>query len=432
MKIEISDNSKWQQSLTIKMMILAFLGLFLLAPLEMIKEIIRERQKTSEEVKKEITTQWAGKQIITGPVLNIPVRITPLKKETEPYKTIFHLMPEKLNISGNIQTEKRHRSIYQAVVYNGQMEISGLFRIPEINTGEIQEILWSEAYYSIGISDNRGINGSVILKNGNNEAEAIPGLNDTDLFVSGITFPAIVTKDPASIPFSVKLSISGSESLGFTPLGKETDVSISSAWSSPGFNGKFLPVERTISDSGFDANWFITNLNRNFPQSWAGKSYNPENDSFGVDFVLMADHYQKSQRSAKYGILFIAFTFLALIFAELATGTNLHVFHYILVALALVLFFSLLNSLSEHTGFNAAYILSAFSTITLISVFLGALIKKPKTVLLIFGLLVSLYMFIYVLLTLNDYAYLAGNIGLFILLSVTMILSVRLRLFRKE
>jgi inner membrane protein len=432
MKIEISDNKKWQQSPTIKMMLLAFLGLFLLAPLEMIKEIIRERQKTSEDVKKEITTQWAGKQIISGPVLNIPVRIIPLKKDAEPYKTIFHLMPEKLKMEGTIQTEKRHRSIYQAVVYTGDMNISGLFKIPEIITGETQEILWNEAYYSMGISDNRGIKGTVILKDGISEIEAVPGLYDSEIFASGITFPAILSKETISIPFSTQLSISGSESLGFSPLGKTTDISIVSPWDSPGFNGKFLPVERTINENGFDAKWMITNLNRNFPQSWTGRSYKPEGDSFGVDFVLMVDHYQKSLRSAKYGILFIAFAFLALIFAELATGENLHVFHYILVALALVLFFSLLNSLSEHTGFNTAYIISALSTITLISVFLNALIKKPKTVLLIFGLLIFLYAFIFILLTLNDYAYLAGNIGLFILLSVTMILSVRLRLFRKE
>jgi inner membrane protein len=432
MKIEINDSTKWHQSLTIKMMLLAFLGLFLLAPLEMIQSIIRERQKTSESVKKEITTQWAGKQIISGPVLNIPVKIIPLKKEAEPYKTIFHLMPEKLLITGNIQTEKRHRSIYQAVVYSGEMNISGSFKIPEINTGENQEILWGEAYYSVGISDNRGIKGTVILNDGNSETEAIPGLNDSELFSSGITFPSAISKERTSIPFTLKLSISGSESLGFAPLGKTSEISITSPWSSPGFNGKFLPVERTINESGFNAKWMVTNLNRNFPQSWTGKSFTPENDSFSVDFVLLVDHYQKSLRSAKYGILFIALTFLALIFVELATDENIHLFQYILVALGLVLFFSLLNSLSEHTGFNIAYIIAASSTIALISLFLKGLIKNTKTVLLIFGLLVFLYGFIYILLTLNDYAYLAGNVGLFVLLSVTMILSVRLRLFRKE
>jgi len=341
-------------------------------------------------------------------------------------------MPEKLNISGNVSTEKRYRSIYQAVIYTSEIDLAGSFKIPEINTGEKQEVLWDEAYYSIGISDNRGIKGTVSLKISESETEAVPGLNDSEIFLSGITFPTIVSASGTSIPFSLKMSISGSESLGFTPLGKTTEITITSPWNSPGFNGKFLPVERTINETGFNAKWLITNLNRNFPQSWSGKSFNPENDSFGVDFILTVDHYQKSLRSAKYGILFIAFAFLALIFAELATGENIHLFHYVLVAMALVLFFSLLNSLSEHTGFNLAYVISSISTITIISVFLKALLKKQKTAILISGLLVFLYAFIFVLLTLNDYAYLAGNIGLFILLSVTMILSVRLRLFRKE
>ncbi len=144
------------------------------------------------------------------------------------------------------------------------------------------------------------------------------------------------------------------------------------------------------------------------------------------------DHYQKSLRSAKYGILFIALTFLALIFAELALKENIHIFQYLLVALGLILFFSLLNALSEYTGFNLAYLISALSTIGLITGFLRALLKKRFTVLLISGLLLFLYSFIFILLTLNDYAYLAGNIGLFVLLAVTMRLSVKLDLFKNQ
>ena len=105
---------------------------------------------------------------------------------------------------------------------------------------------------------------------------------------------------------------------------------------------------------------------------------------------------------------------------------------YFLVSLALVLFFSLLNALSEYTGFNIAYLISAASTITLISFFLRTLFKKHHTVLLISGLLVFLYSFIFILLTLNDYAYLAGNIGLFFLLAITMRLSVKLDLFNSK
>ena len=432
MKIEINENKKLQYSLTIKIVVLAFLGLLLLIPLEMIKSIIRERQKNAEEVKKEIAIQWAGQQIITGPVLNIPVQIFPSKKELEPSVSVFHLMPEYLSIKADIQTEKRHRSIYQAVVYTADLNITGNFAIPEMNTDGNSEILWKEAYFTMGISDNRGLKGTILLKTDTGNLEATPGLKDTDLFNTGISFPADLTIRDKKLSFSESFKLSGSEGLSFTPIGKTTDVVINSKWSSPGFKGNFLPVERLINESGFNAKWLVTNLNRNFPQTWSGKAYNPVNDSFGVDFILSVDHYQKSLRSAKYGILFIALTFLALIFSELAIKEKIHVFHYIMVALGLVLFFSLLNSLSEYIGFNFAYLISASSMIFLITYFLMKLLKKRFTVYLISGLLVLLYAFIFILLSLNDFAYLAGNIGLFVLLAVIMMLTVKLDLFKNQ
>lgn len=431
MKIEISDNKQWQHSLTIKMILLAFLGIFLLAPLEMIKSIIKERQANSENVKKEIAFQWAGQQTISGPVLNIPLRIYPSKKDAESYNSIFHLMPETLNIKGDVLTEKRHRSIYQTVVFTANMNLSGEFVIPEIKTGDRSEILWKESYFTVGISDNRGLKGGVALKTDSTDIEAIPGLEDTELFASGITFPSELHSENKKINFSVSFKLSGSESLSFSPVGKTTTVNLQSPWNSPGFKGNFLPIDRTISDSGFKSEWLITNLNRNFPQSWTGNAYNPGIDSFGVDFVLQVDHYQKSLRSAKYGILFIALTFLSLLFAELTIKENIHVFQYLLVSLALVLFFSLLNSLSEHIGFNVAYLISSASTIIMISLFLRTIIRNHRPVFLISALLVFLYSFIFILLTLNDYAYLAGNIGLFILLAITMKLSVKLNIFGK-
>jgi len=432
MKIEINDNKKLQYSLTIKIVVLAFLGFFLLIPLEMIKSIIRERQKNAEEVKKEIAFQWAGQQIISGPVLNIPVRIFPSKKEIDPYVSVFHFMPESLSIKGDVQTEKRHRSIYQTVVYTADLNISGYFVIPELIADSNSEVLWKDAYFTMGISDNRGLKGTIQLKTDTGILEAIPGLKDADLFTTGISFPANLTVRDKKFSFSESLKLSGSDGLSFTPVGKTTEVVINSKWKSPGFRGNFLPVERLLNESGFNAKWLVTNLNRNFPQTWSGKAYNTGNDSFGVDFILPVDHYQKSLRSAKYGILFIALTFMALIFSELAIKEKIHVFQYIMVALGLVLFFSLLTALSEYIGFNFAYLTASSSIIFLISFYLMKLLKNRFTVYLISGLLVLLFAFIFILLTLNDFAYLAGNIGLFVLLALTMMLSVNLDLFKHQ
>lgn len=427
MKIEINDNEKWQNSFTLKMIFLAVMGLFLLIPLEMIKSIIGERQQNSEKVGKEISNQWAGKQTISGPVLNIPLIIHPAEKSGEPYRAIFHIMPENLVVQGDIKTEKRHRSIYETVVYSSDISFSGNFIIPEISPGEKNDVLWDEAYFSMGISDNRGIRGGVILTRGDEKLEAVPGLKDTDLFISGITFPAGTVNRMDAFPFSLELKVSGSESLNFTPLGKNTKANLASEWDAPKFTGNFLPAERSVGAKGFKASWIVTDLNRNFPQSWTGKGYDPEEDSFGTEFILEADHYQKSSRSAKYGILFIALTFLALLFIEISTKEKINIFHYLLLALGLVLFFSLLNALSEHIGFNLAYIVAAGSTIIMISVFLRSLLLKTRPALLIGGMLIFLYSFIFILLTLKDYAYLAGNIGLFILLAITMRLSLKLK-----
>ncbi len=432
MKIEIDDNQKWQYSFTIKMVLLAFLGLMFLIPLEMIKSVIRERQKTSENVKKEIAAQWSSAQTISGPVLNIPVRSIQADKESESTISILHIMPDSINITGTIKAEKRYRSIYQAVVYSSDLNISGEFIMPRSQDIEGGELLWKEAYYTLGISDNRGLKGNIVLRSSSTSSEAIPGLRDSDLFQSGVSFPAYIEEIDKKFLFSMEIDLAGSESISFSPVGKTTNVRLQSQWNSPGFKGNFLPTERSVNKDGFVAEWLVTNLNRNFPQYWFGKNYMPENDSFGVDFVLVVDHYQKSLRSAKYGILFIALTFLALLFVELSNKEKINTFQYFLVSLGLVLFFSLLNSLSEHTGFNIAYLISAVSTIILISCFLKMIVKKVRPVIAIALLLIILYSFIFILLTLNDYAYLAGNIGLFILLAIIMRLSARVNLFKKD
>lgn len=427
MKIEINDTTRWQNSMTLKIILLAVSGLFLLIPLALIQEMIEERQMNSEAIRSEISFQWSGAQTISGPVLNIPVIVYPVAANSDPYKTIYHIMPEKLIIDADVNTERRHKSIYESVVYSSIIELKGNFNVPEISMSEKYEVLWNESYFTIGISDNRGIKGNVTMQVSETPVEAMPGLKDTDLFKSGISFPASITIQSNNIPFTVSMNVSGSESLKFIPIGRETEVTMSSSWDSPGFTGNFLPEERTVTKNGFNARWQITNLNRNFPQIWNGNMYNPESESFGTEFILQADHYQKSLRSAKYGILLIVVTFLSLLFTEMTRKEKIHIFHYLLMALGLVLFFSLLNSLSEHIGFSLAYVISGISTIILTGAFLRALIRNSRTVMLTTGLLVFLYCFIYILLTLKDYAYLAGNIGLFILLAVTMWLSLKLK-----
>jgi inner membrane protein len=432
MKIEITNQGKWHQSLTLKLALLAFMGIVFMIPLQMIKSIINERQANADKVKMEISNQWAARQTVSGPVLNIPVRVIPSEKDEKPRMIILHILPEILNISGKINPEIRYRGIYQSVVYGSALELTGEFVIPEKSTLANGEILWEKAYYTIGISDNRGLKGDVLLKTSSGILQAEPGVRDQDIFLSGISFRNPLSDTAKKIGFHIDLNLSGSESMFLTPLGKTTTASLESSWSSPSFSGSFLPATRKVDQNGFSAGWVVTYLNRNFPQSWTGNSFTTTESAFGLDLFLPVDHYQKSYRSARYGILFIALTFLVLIFLEITRKENIHIFHYFLVSLGLVLFFSLLNSLSEQTGFSVAYIIASVATILLITFFTATLFCNKKTSLVVMGILAILYGFIYVLLTLNDYAYLAGNIGLFILLAAVMSLAGKMKIFREE
>ncbi|MBK7710632.1 MAG: cell envelope integrity protein CreD [Bacteroidales bacterium] len=432
MKIEITNHSRWHQSITLKLALLAFLGLIFLIPLQMIKEVIMERQSNGEKVMKEISDQWAAKQCFSGPVLNIPVRTIPSEKDEKPVIRIWHILPETLDIKGEVSPEIRYRGIYQSVVYDSEMQINGQLAIPEAGTLKNHEIIWNEAYYTIGITDNRGLKGKIILKTDQTELEAEPGVRDNDIFQSGISFINPVIIPGTKINIAIKLSLAGSEGLLLTPLGKTTTAHLQSDWNSPSFKGSFLPLKRNIDDKGFTADWEVTHLNRNFPQSWVGNAFHPMESAFGVDLFQPVDHYQKSWRSSRYGLLFIALTFLVLIFLEITGKEAIHIFHYFLVSLGLVLFFSLLNSLSEQTGFNIAYLISSAATILMITIFTRTLFREKKRAFIVFGMLTILYSFIFVLLTLNDYAYLAGNIGLFLLLFLVMMLSGRIKHFRTE
>ncbi|MEE4115474.1 MAG: cell envelope integrity protein CreD [Marinilabiliaceae bacterium] len=432
MEKEANNQTKWYETMTVKMILLGIMAIMFLIPLQLIKMVILERESNSEAVKNEISENWGKKQTLSGPVLNVPVYRIPDNSKPGPElnRKTWHILPEELIIEGSINPEIRYKGIYEAVIYESELLVKGYFDLPD--EPENYKALWDEAYISMGISDNRGLKNSVTLSLDNINISAEPGLPENDLFSSGISFPVLPGKESTLLPFEIHFGLKGSEGMYFTPVGKNTSVKISSDWTSPSFSGHFLPEKREISKDGFSAHWNITHLNRNFPLQWLGPVHEIESEAFGVDMILEVDHYQKSERSSKYGLLFIAFTFMVLIFMELSSEKRIHIFSYFLVSLALVLFFSLLNSLSEQIGFNLAYILAALATVALITAFSGSIMKTRRAYFVTGGLLSGLYLFLYFLLALNEYAYLAGNIGLFIGLASVMWITSRTEIFKKN
>jgi len=409
------------------------IALLLLIPTSMIESLIFERENTQRQAITEVSSKWGQEQTISGPFISIPyyryVKEFSKKDSTEKViqvKEYLHILPSKLNISGNINPEKRYRGIYEIVVYNSKINISGNFDNVDFNTFDIptENILLDKAEFVVGIDDLRGIEEQVALEWNNKEIPFNPGVSSNDVVKSGINAQLVMNPDNnLKYNFNLHLDLKGSQLLYFTPVGKVTDMNISSAWSNPSFNGAFLPDSREVTNKGFKANWNVLHLNRNFPQAWTNSRHSIDESAFGIDLLLPVDSYQKSYRSIRYAILFIGFTFLVFFFIEVLNKIFIHPIQYILVGIALVVFYTLLLSISEHLKYNIAFIVSALSTLLLVSGYVRAILKSGKLTMLISGILAVLYTFIFVIIQLQDYALLIGSIGIFIILGLVMYFS---------
>jgi inner membrane protein len=433
---KLSQQEKWYQTITFKMLLIGALVLLLLIPLGMVKSVIRERETTDQEVEHEIMEQWGGPQIVSGPVLHIPVYYSIKDKNgaLSKLKKWLHIMPNDLTIHGNIKSQEKHRGIYETVIYTTELSLQGDFS--ELNTinQDADEVDWSSAHVSLAVADNRGIKGKVSFRLNGILQEPEAGMITRDLSTSGMSVKFPVNKDNLNekIKFDIKLNVSGAKALSFNPLGKKSDINLKSEWKDPSFNGSFLPTSSEISDKGFTANWTITHLNRNFPQYWIGSRHSIHDHQLGVELYQPVNHYQKSLRSAKYGILIICLTLLVFLFIELVKKKTIQLLQYLLVGLALVLFFSVLTALSEHLGFTLAYIIAAIGIISMVTLYSYGVLKDGKQAFWIFTLLIILYTFLFVLLQLNDFAFLAGNLGLFVALGFIMKASTKIKTANSE
>jgi inner membrane protein len=416
-----------------KIFVIVAIGLLLLIPTSMIKTLIFERETTSQAAIREVSSKWGEEQTLSGPIVTVPfyryVKQFSKSDSTEKIvqiKDYIHFLPDELNIAGDIEPEKRHRGIYEIVVYNSSIDLSGVFNNIDFKDLNIpmENILFDKAFISIGISDLRGIEKQIDLTWDDRLYLFNPGTVTNNVLRSGINARIpIQVSDSASYPFSFSLDLKGSQLLYFVPVGKVTNITMNSSWNNPSFNGAFLPDSRQVNDSGFSANWNVLHLNRNFPQMWIGSKQNISTSSFGVDLLLPVDNYQKSMRSIKYAILFVSLTFMVFFFVEVLNKKFIHPIQYILVGLALVVFYSLLLSFSEHMRYNLAFIISALLTLLLIGGYVKAILKSMKLAQLITGILLILYGFIFVIIQLQDYSLLIGSIGIFLILGLVMYFS---------
>lgn len=417
-----------KNSITLKIIVIGLLILVLLIPMNMIRSLIFEREQLSAETIREVSEIWGASQTLAGPILTIPYKVPFKTDDGVAYQSNYvHILPDQLAINGQVAPETRYRGIYEVAVYQSALHFSGTFpaaSLKEINEPE-EYIMWEEAFVTVGIPDMRGIIEDVALNWEGEQIQMNPGLLSKDIVNSGIVAKTPLNPEALeeNMEFSFSLHLNGSRNLSFIPLGRETKVKLTSSWPDPGFSGAFIPRDPEINEDGFTAEWKTLNLNRNFPQIWKNSDHNVNEAAFGVNLVIPVDEYQKSMRSAKYGVLVIALTFLIFFFVEVLNKKCIHPFQYILVGLALTLFYSLLVSLSEQIGFNAAFMVSAGATAALVAAYSQSIYKNRKLTSLTGLFLAAIYGFIFVIIQLTDLALLAGSLGLFVILALVMYLS---------
>ena len=266
-------NSWVKNSVTLKLMTITILMLLLLIPASMIESIISERERLNNETIHEVSSKWAGSQQLLGPILTIPVEYEYVNEDKlVAYTKFYHILPEELNISGQIDPNKLKRGIYEVVVYESSLQFSGNYKLSaKIDQKHLKSIGYDKAFLTIGVSDLRGIKNQVVVNWDKQKLNVEPGSRINTMVQSSITadLPTLNPENENFI-FDFTLNLQGSQNMSFVPVGSTTNVDVKSTWSTPSFNGNFLPDSRELSKDGFTAVWKVLQLNRNFPQSCEG------------------------------------------------------------------------------------------------------------------------------------------------------------------
>lgn len=424
-----------RNSITARLLVVGFLLLILLIPLESVKNLIRERALRQEKVTEEINQKWGKETIISGLILKIPyntykkVRIYDEKEKKHFTKQEVlvknaYFFPENLKITSNVETKPLNRSIYESVVYTSSVRVEGNFpKIDSLKTEiSAKNMLWEKASVLLRTSNIKGIRNLMQVEIGEKNLEMEPG-TDYQNTLQSEPLENFAEKHKMPLAFSFDLQMNGSKSLMFVPLGKQTSLEMISNWHSPSFDGNFLPKSREISPEGFQASWQVFQLNRSFAQAYFGELPKLWKYAFGTNFFIPVDEYQKTARTAKYGFMVIGLTLLVFLLIQLVSKIYIHPFQYAMIGLALVMFYTLLLSISEHSSFFSAYLIAAISVLALIGFYSRTILIGKKFTGLICGSLATLYTFIYVIIQLEDYALLVGSIGLFLILALIMFVS---------
>lgn len=434
-----------------KALFLFFFSLLLQIPLMFVNGVVHERNYLYDSTIKNIGKEWGETQTIAGPVIVVPYTeeyyereytVDKQGKETEVVKSkkrknSLIILLEKLDINVNLKEEVRKRGIYKSMVYTGELKMKGNFSKVLSNIPINAVVDYNEISISLGITDIKAL-----LKidkfsfNGNKiELESGTGLVKPFQISKGISGKLnMKNEELTEIPFDIELVFRGSEGITLLPMGKENSFFIKSAWKNPSFYG-MLPRERVIDENGFSANWNISHLTRNYKQYFFASESNKIDLSeaqAGVALYNGITHYRQVIRAAKYGVLFIMMSLLAVYLFEISGKKETHYIQYGIVGFSLVMFYLLLLSLAEHISFITAYGISAAAVIIPVSLYIASVTKNIKYGIGMLVLLIGIYSILFSILKMEDYALLTGTLLIMGVLYLLMYITKNMEIINKK
>ncbi|WP_407262677.1 cell envelope integrity protein CreD [Klebsiella quasipneumoniae] len=401
-------------------------------PLMMVRELINERADYRSEVVDAIEQSTSDSQKLAGPLIAIPVTETLTRRENQKevaYQRswVYYWLPESLAVTGKQTVESRRVGIYSGQVWHNALQIKATFDPLRLASLRKTHITLGQPRLVVSVGDARGIgaihapevNGNVL------SVEPVLGISGDGAGIH-MPMPALAEDNkPLEIAFSLDLNGTGAFSLA--PLGRNSELQLTSNWPHPGFLGSFLPTKREVNAAGYRAHWqsswFANDMGSYFKDDmeipWSRLP------AFSADVMSLADQYQLTDRATKYAILLIGLTFMAFFAFESLTHRPLHPMQYLLVGLSLVLFYLVLLALSEHIGFTAAWLAASLCGAVMNGIYLRAVLRGWRNSLLFVAALLLLDGVMWFLLHSEDSALLLGTGVLALALSILMFLTRR-------
>ena len=458
-----------------KLFALTLVIVLLMFGLSMIENVVRDRQYYRSETERNVVQSLAGSQTLIGPIIHSAcveswdvVTGTGKDRSVQEVRREFMLaaLPENLKLNTGAQMEERARGLHKVNAYTLKAHVTAewpsLAALQPKRSTKDSRMQCGAPILMMSVGDARGIRTAQMELDGKSMALK-PGTFHP-IYTRGLhaSLPDSIrdSKEPVSV--SINLELVGTKSVAFVPIGGTNDVQMQSSWPHPSFTGRFLPSDRTVTDEGFSANWRVSSLATTAPQDvligrrvcnasgdadeyYNGSRMDSSNaasavetaasavaamqpasgcaDSFSVAFVDPVNPYSLSDRAIKYGVLFIALTFVAVGLFELMKRLRVHPVQYLLVGAALCSFFLLLLSLSEHLSFGMSYAIASSACVLLLGYYASHMLGSVRMG-IPFGIGIALlYSMLYVLLQLEQTALVVGSIALFVVLGAVMILT---------